>query len=211
MFPPDRPEVPNTKDKDVAALTEQLDGTELLVREKAVREIFSRGFTRAAAIATEWLRDREIADCFVFEASRAGGKFPRTTVGIAVGPETFERIRAANGSPPLADVPPDLDAKEFELHAGEDARLDVLTTRDVRGAGAIARFLQKRGAGIQQVELEVRDVDRATELLRGRFRLTPRYPAARSGADGTRVNFFLIASGEGGKLLIELVQGGAEV
>lgn len=196
----------NTKDEAVAALIEQLSDTESQVRENAAREIFSRGLTRAVAVAVEWLRDQEIANCFVFDDSRASQKFPRTTVGIAVEPEVFDRIRAANGLPRLANVPPDLDAKEFELHAVEGVRLDVLTTRDKRGGGAIARFLQKRGEGIQQAELDVRDVDRATQLLRERFGLVPVYGEARSGAESTRVNFFLLAGGEGEKLLIELVQ-----
>lgn len=206
MSPPDKPEVPSTKDKAIAALIEQLSDTELQVRENAAREIFSLGLARAAAVAAEWLRDKEIASCFVFEDSMANPKFPRATAGVAVEPEAFDRIRAANGSPQLADVPPDLDAKEFELHAGRDVRLDILTTRDMRGGGAIARFLQKHGAGIQQVELDVRDVDRATQLLRERFGLVPVYADARSGAEGTRVNFFLVATKDGGRLLFELVQ-----
>jgi hypothetical protein len=206
MSPPDKPEVPSTK--DIAALIERLGDSDVSVREKAAREIFLRGFARAAAVTAEWLRDREIADCFVFDDSKSGAKFPRTTVGIAVQPESFEWIRQANGSPQLADVPPDLDAKEFELHAAEDVRLDVLTTREVQGGGAIARFLQKHGPGIQQVELEVHKMDRVTELLHARFGLAPVYAEPRAGADGTCVNFFLVASEEGGKLLIELVQDG---
>lgn len=206
MFPPDKPEVPGTKADDIPALIERLCAAELSLREQAARELFSQGFAGAVAVATEWLRDREIADCFIFHDSKPGAKFPRTTVGIAVASETFDQIRIANNSPQLADVPVDLDAKEFELHAGEDVRVDVLTTRDMRGGGAIARFLHKHGPGIQQVELEVRDVNRATDLLRTRFNLTPIYSEARQGADGTRVNFFLVATASGGKLLIELVQ-----
>jgi len=37
---------------------------------------------------------------------------PKTTVGIAVQPELFRQIRAANGSPRLAEVPPDQDAED---------------------------------------------------------------------------------------------------
>ena len=44
--------------------------------------------------------------------------------------------------------------------------LDILTTKAPGGNGAIARFLEKFGEGIQQVELDVTDVDRATEILR---------------------------------------------
>jgi len=136
--------------------------------------------------------------------------FPRLTVGIAVLPETFEKIRAANGSPPLAAVPPDQDALEFELaFAGRflpTPRLDILTTKAPGGEGAIARFLEKFGEGIQQVEIDVTDTDRATEILRTRFSLDPIYPATRPGANRTRVNFFLAAAQNGKKVLIELVE-----
>ena len=112
--------------------------------------------------------------------------------------------------PHLADVPPDLDAKEFELEFEHDVRLDVLTTKDPDGTGAIARYLKKSGAGIQQVEIFSKDVDRATEILNTRFGLSPLYPAARAGADGTRVNFFLVAAGPGKKALIEIVEDRAQ-
>ncbi|MGC1969591.1 MAG: hypothetical protein WA673_24245 [Candidatus Acidiferrales bacterium] len=134
--------------------------------------------------------------------------FPPSTiiVGVAVHPNTFQKIRAANNSPRLADVPPDQDAQEFELRLEDSIEFDILTTRGPGGSGAIARYLQKFGEGIQQVEIYVRDVDRASEILRARFSLPPIYPATRAGADGTRVNFFLAATPEGKKVLIELVQ-----
>jgi hypothetical protein len=146
---------------------------------------------------------------------RAEGLAPANTenpdtplvAGIAVLPETFEKIRAANGSPRLADVPPDQDAIEFELQFGEHVDLDILTSREPRGSGAIARYLQKFGEGIQQVEIYVTHLDRATEILRTQFNLTPIYPAARRGADGTNVNFFLAAApNKGKKVLIEIVE-----
>jgi hypothetical protein len=137
-------------------------------------------------------------------------QFPITTVGIAVTPQNFDRIRAANGSPRLAEVPPDQDAREFELHFAQGVRLDILTTRESGGVGAIARYLQKSGEGIQQVELLARNVDAATEILRSRFGVQPIYPATRAGADRTRVNFFLVSLPEKGpkqgKILIELVE-----
>ncbi len=64
----------------------------------------------------------------------------------------------------------------------------------------------KFGEGIQQIEINVTDVDRATEILRIRFALEPVYPATRAGADGTRVNFFLAPAPQGKKVLIELVE-----
>jgi hypothetical protein len=134
----------------------------------------------------------------------------KLTVGIAVRPTTFEKIRSANGSPPLADAPRDQDVLEFEIIGSSSGmsrtRLDILTTKAPGGGGAIARFLEKFGEGIQQVELEVTDVDRATEILRKRFQLEPVYPATRPGADGTRVNFFLVSTADNKKVLVELVE-----
>jgi hypothetical protein len=131
---------------------------------------------------------------------------PETTVGLAVERENFNRIRIANGSPRLADVPPDQDAEEIELRFGHRVRLDLLTTKDPRGAGAISRFLLKFGEGIQQIEWLVRDVDRVTDLLRKRFNLEPIYTKTRAGADGTRVNFFLAPTPQVKKVLIEFVE-----
>jgi hypothetical protein len=158
----------------------------------------------AAAIA--WMTNREFR-ALVCPTYSGAGVESDLTVGIAVQPETFERIRAANGAPRLAEVPPDQDAKEFELHFGGGATsIDVLTTREPGGGGAIARFLQKFGEGIQQIEIYVRDVDRATEILRERFKIAPIYPQKHAGADGTRVNFFLATTAGGKKVLIELVE-----
>jgi methylmalonyl-CoA/ethylmalonyl-CoA epimerase len=85
-------------------------------------------------------------------------------------------------------------------------RLDIFTTKAPGGNGAIARFLEKFGEGIQQVEIDVTDVDRATEILRTRFNIPPIFPATRSGANGTRVNFFLVTASDNQKLLVELVE-----
>ena len=171
------------------------------------------GMQRVLDSLQDWQRDVELRNLM---AHAAEGSAPlainaaKITVGIAVLPETFEKIRAACGSMPLADVPPDQDALEFELefsHSGfPHLCLDILTTKLPGGNGAIARFLEKFGEGIQQVEIDVTDVDRATEILRARFKVEPIYPATRAGADGTRVNFFLVKSREGQKVLVELVE-----
>ena len=178
---------------ELAALIRGISSLDLANRERGARELFRRGLELARAAITDWLADPELAAYFVLDASQ----FPLTTVGIAVAPETFERIYAANGSPHLAVVPPDQDAKEFELHFAQGVRLDI----------------QKFGEGIQQVELLARNVDAATEILRSRFGVQPIYPATRDGADGTRVNFFLVSlpekGAEKGKILIELVEPAA--
>lgn len=124
--------------------------------------------------------------------------------------ETFNRIRIANGTPSLAEVPPDQDAEEFELHFAHEISLDLLTTREPGGDGVIARYLSKFGEGVQQVEFQCTNVDRATEILKEKFKVAPVYPATRPGADGTRVNFFLVTSPDGGRVLIELYQAASK-
>ncbi len=104
------------------------------------------------------------------------------------------------------DVPPDQDAEEFELHFPNDISLDLLTTREPEGPGPISKFLAKFGEGVQQVEFRCIDVDRATQILKEKFRVQPIYPETRAGADNTRVNFFLVPSPVSGKVLIELYE-----
>ena len=177
-------------------LIAQLTSKNSAAREAAAAELHRLGRALGDAALERWRTHVDFARLIVGEP----------TVGVAVRPESFERIRAAHGSPRLAEVPPDQDAKEFELHFGQRISLDVLTTKAPGGGGAIARFLGKFGEGIQQVEYLTSDVDRATELLREQFGQQPVYPQTRPGADGTRVNFFLASVPNGKKVLIELVE-----
>jgi len=124
-------------------------------------------------------------------------------VGVAVPPDLFERIRQECGEPPLADVPEEQSTAEFELEA-DGVYLDILTPVD--GAGAIQKFLDRFGPGIQQAELPVANVAVATQILSERLGLSPVYPEPRAGANGTRVNFFLADKPGGGKVLIELFE-----
>jgi len=177
-------------------------------------ELFRAGFARALESLKTWEQVDEWQKLTVREKFRGGTPpFPydtRLTVGIAVLPETFDKIRAANGTPPLADAPADQDVLEFELEFAYSGmpyvHLDILTSTAPGGKGAIARFLEKFGEGIQQVEIDVTDVDQATEILRTRFGLQPIYASTRAGANGTRVNFFLVPTPENQKVLIELVE-----
>ena len=191
---------------DTAALIDGLGGAHRSLRESVASELYRRGCEAVHPILANWLCDPE------FERSIVSGNSPgpELTVGLAVHPATFERIRTAHGSPRLAKVPPDQDAMEFELHLPKDVRLDILTTREPGGTGAVARYLEKHGEGIQQIEITVRDVDRASAILRARFALAPIYPATRPGADGTRVNFFLVPTPQGKKVLVELVETKSE-
>src|SRR6266404_3688127 len=167
-------------------------------RAGAAREIYASGHVRANAATRDWWTNAELR--------RLLGDQPQVTVGVAVQPEEFAKIRAANGMPRLAEVPAEQDAMEFELHFAGGIALDVLTSREPEGGGAIAKFLAKQGEGVQQVEFRCENVDRATEILREQFGVTRVYAEARPGADGTRVNFFLVAGRDGKKVLIELYQ-----
>ncbi len=179
-------------------------------RAESGLRIYLAGVNVFMPLLTRWVDDlsfREITLPFSRIAAEQKKNGPSTIIiGIAVNPETFEKICVANGSPRLADVPADQDAKEFELEMEESVKLDILTSREAGGSGAIARYLQKFGEGIQQIELYVRDVDHATEILKSNFALQPIYPATRNGADRTRVNFFLATTPDEKKLLVELVE-----
>jgi tellurite resistance protein TerC len=177
-------------------------------------KLFNEGLSRTFDSLQAWERDEELLSLLMREKPASDVPVTpngvRLTVGIAVLPATFEKIRSANGSPPLADAPADQEVSEFELEFSESGlphvHLDILTTKAPGGNTAIARFLAKFGEGIQQVELDVTDVDRATQILRTRFEVEPVYPATRPGANGTRVNFFLVPAANNQKLLIEFVE-----
>jgi hypothetical protein len=195
---------------EVAHWISDLSDSDANVRGMAAWRLRSEAFTQCFAGMNSWIQDpefREFTRPFALDAvGDPRWKRAPLVLGIAVQPGTFERIRSANGSPHLANVPADQDALEFELVFENYGALDILTSREPEGTGAIARYLQKFGEGIQQIEVNVTDVDRATEILRTRFALTPIYPATRAGADGTRVNFLLVPGPDGNKFLIELVE-----
>jgi len=168
-------------------------------RLAAAGEVYRLGRATAGSAISDWWAESELSALLL-------APNPAVTVGLALQRETFGRIRIANGTPRLADVPPDQDAEEFELHFPQEIHLDILTTREPGGSGAIAKYLTKIGEGVQQVEYRCANVDRATQILKDKFGIAPVYPATRHGSDGTRVNFFLVASPDGGKVLIELYE-----
>lgn len=168
-------------------------------RRAAASTIYRAGRTSADDGVSLWWKDAELSGLLL-------GPQPVVTIGLAVERATFGRIRVANGTPRLAEVPAEQDAEEFELHLPDGVLLDVLTTREPGGSGAIARYLAKFGEGVQQVEFRCENVDRATEILKEKFDVKPVYPATRPGAGGTRVNFFLVPTSNGGKVLIELYE-----
>lgn len=186
----------NLESGSISRLVAELSLAEQHAREGAARELYRRGRELAESAIAKWRAEPEIAKLLSNDA----------TVGIAVMPAHFSAVRMALGNPRLAQVPPDQDAMEFEWDAGDGAHLDILTTREPGGTGAIARFLAKMGEGIQQVEFLTSDVERATELIRARFGIAAIYPQTRAGADGTRVNFLLTSTPDGKRILIELVE-----
>jgi len=169
------------------------------VRMTSATEIHHIGRASADHAVFPWWDDPELF-------SLLEGGHPFVTVGLAVTPQRFQKIREACGSPRLAEVPPDQDAQEFELHLPGGLSMDVLTSKDPAGSGVIARYLQRFGEGVQQVEFRCKDVDRATQILQQKFALKPIYPTTRPGAEGTRINFFLLTAPGASKVLIELYE-----
>lgn len=196
--------------RQITKWIEGLAAADARLRADSGLRVYLEGVNLFLPLLHTWVDDlafREMTLPYSRLAEEQGKNGPSTLrVGVAAGPELFETIWKANGSPHQANVPSDQDAQEFDLEMDDAVKLDVLTSRDPGGEGAIARYLKKFGAGIQQIELYVRDVDRATGLLRERFGLAPIYPATRAGADDTRVNFFLATTPDGEKLLVELVE-----
>jgi hypothetical protein len=182
----------------LASAIADLSSSDPVMRSAAATEIYRRGRVPADRAVYIWWTIPEFVA--LFSAN------PVVTVGLAVKRETFARIREANGLPRLAIVPPDQDAEEFELHFASAISLDVLTTRNPEGSGAIANFLAKFGEGIQQVEFRCTNVDLATQILKEKFHVQPLYPQTRDGADNSRVNFFLVPAPHSGKVLIELYE-----
>ncbi len=176
-----------------------LESPDPSLRQEAARRIYAQGRALADRAVQAWWRHHELAT--LLHADR-----PTVNVGLAVSPAQFDAIRKANDSPRLAVVPPDQDAMEFALHFADDVNIDVLTSKDPGGSGAIARYFTRFGEGIQQVEFGCVNVDRATEILQNDFGIAAVYPATRPGADGTRINFFLVATPDAGKILIELYE-----
>jgi hypothetical protein len=169
------------------------------VRMTSATEIHHIGRGMADHAVFPWWENAEL-----FSLLEGGSPF--VTVGLAVTPQRFEKIREACGWPRLVEVPPDQDAQEFELHLPGGLSMDVLTSKDPAGSGAIAKYLGKFGEGIQQVEFRCKNVDRATQILEQKFEIKPVYPETRSGADGTRINFFLLSAPGTNKVLVELYE-----
>lgn len=185
--------------ESTAAYIPKLASPDAKEREGAAYALFRLGCAMAEPVLRKWFADPE------FRSLAPGGN-ALLTVGLAVQPPTFESIRAGFGQPQLADTPPDQDVLEFELSFAHGVRLDVMTPHTPGAEGPLAKFLARFGESIQQVECDVRNVLRATEILQQRFQLEPIYQQVRAGANQTQVNFFLVPISENRKILIELVE-----
>ena len=187
----------------ISSAIRNLSAAERTTRMAGASEIYRQGRARADRAISHWWENTELSELLLSPK-------PMVTVGLAVRRETFTRIRAANGQAALADVPQEQDAEEFELHFTDDVKLDVLTSREPAGQGAIARFLAKFGEGVQQVEFQCLNVNRAAAIVREQFGVAPIYPEARPGANGSKVNFVLVpvpgTGAENAKVLIELYE-----
>jgi methylmalonyl-CoA/ethylmalonyl-CoA epimerase len=85
------------------------------------------------------------------------------------------------------------------------AQLQLMSPLDENSP--IAKFLDKRGPGIQQLAYRVSDIDALTERLRGQgIRLL--YDAPRRGTADSRINF--IHPKDAGGVLVELVEPAQE-
>ncbi|MBI2070415.1 MAG: hypothetical protein HYT79_07395 [Elusimicrobia bacterium] len=176
--------------QDIARFIEPLGHAEEPIRKLAARKIH-KAVSLLAVEAKSVLGSAGLGDLILWPP----------TAGLAVEPKRFEAIRAAWGSPELAQVPAEHQAREFTVHV-PGAPIDILMPA---GEGAISKYLSRFGHGLQQIEFVTPDVQRATELLK-KFGLSPIYEAPRPGANGTKVNFVLVPLAEDRKVLVELVE-----
>ncbi|MEU7751219.1 methylmalonyl-CoA epimerase [Micromonospora sp. NPDC049101] len=93
--------------------------------------------------------------------------------------------------------------QEAMLEVGGPGGARVQLLAPLSEQSPIARFLDRRGPGVQQVAYEVADIEAASELLRERGAQLL-YEAPRTGTAGSLVNF--VHPRSAGGVLVELVQ-----
>lgn len=128
-------------------------------------------------------------------------------VGIAV-PDLDAAITFYTGTFGMTCVHTETNAdqgvREAMLRVGDDrtgAQLQLLAPASPDSS--IARFLDRRGPGVQQLAYTVRDVTRAAATLRERgLRLL--YDEPRTGTARSRINF--VHPADAGGVLVELVE-----
>jgi len=96
------------------------------------------------------------------------------------------------------------EAMLFVGPAGAGAQIQLLAP--LTADSTVAKFLDRRGPGMQQIAYRVADVDTVCEALRARgVRLL--YDTPRRGTGGSRVNF--VHPKDAGGVLVELVEPAA--
>ena len=125
----------------IAQWIHDLAGSDERARIESAMRLYLAGVSLCTPLLSRWVSDPEFRE-LTLPGRPTGEAHARPQpsaiiVGIAVRPETFQHIRAANNSPRLADVPADQDALEFELHLDASLEFDILTTRE---PGGPARF-----------------------------------------------------------------------
>jgi methylmalonyl-CoA/ethylmalonyl-CoA epimerase len=96
--------------------------------------------------------------------------------------------------------------REAMLAVGDgETRIQLLAP--LSPESTIAKFIDRSGPGVQQVAYTVDDIEKVSEVLRGRgLRLL--YDAPRRGTSDSRVNF--IHPKDAGGVLVELVEPAAQ-
>jgi methylmalonyl-CoA/ethylmalonyl-CoA epimerase len=93
--------------------------------------------------------------------------------------------------------------QEAMLEVGGPGGTRVQLLAPLNDQSPIARFLDRRGPGLQQVAYEVADIETASRVLRARGAQLL-YDAPRAGTAGSLVNF--VHPRSAGGVLVELVQ-----
>jgi methylmalonyl-CoA/ethylmalonyl-CoA epimerase len=103
-----------------------------------------------------------------------------------------------------AEVNEEQGIREAMLHArGDHDGTAIQLLAPLRPDSMIARFLDRRGPGLQQLAYRVSDVEEAAAALRAKgLRLL--YDKAKHGTAGSRVNF--VHPKDAGGVLVELVE-----
>ena len=93
--------------------------------------------------------------------------------------------------------------REAMIAVGPDGGARIQLLAPLTPESTIAKFIDKRGAGLQQVAYTVTDVEAAAATLRARG-VRMLYDAARRGTAGSKVNF--VHPKDAGGVLVELVE-----
>ncbi len=130
-------------------------------------------------------------------------------VGVAVADldEAIAFYREAFGMALVHREVNDEQGVEEAMVAVGDSGSCVQLLAPISPQSPIARFLDRRGPGVQQVAYPVVDVEHVSQVLRSRgLRLL--YDEPRRGTAGSRVNF--VHPGDAGGVLVELVEPAAQ-